>query len=150
VKKALPVVIPLAEFLAVFALPEDSYVKAVCWSQSPPACSFEFSPSPAFFLAVALPFIATTTFALWKGWKDSAASSISAGIALLAGVLFLAIKKEIVLLVLIALLVLLFGGLLSKVETTLEKEEKSLWATVAILGFLIVWILVRMGTGRTV
>jgi len=149
-RKFLPIMMPIAELVVGFILPRDSYIKRTCWSTNPPACSFDFSPSPVFFLAVALPFIVVITLALWRRWKETAVLSISASIALLVGLVFLYPRQGVSLLIVVTLSTLLPWGLSTAVKTPIKKAEWSLWVASAVLSFLTVWGVVQMGMGQAV
>jgi len=122
-RKLLPIMMPVAELVVGFVLPRDSYIKTTCWSKNPPACSFEFSPSPVFFLAVALPFIVVIALVLWRRWKETAVLSISASIALLVGVVLLYPWQGASLLVVVILSALLPWRLSTAVKTPIKKQR---------------------------
>ena len=149
-KRLLPLSIPFVEFALAFAVPRENYVKAVCWSRNPPACSFEFSSSPTFFLAVVLPFVIFTVYALWRKRRETALLSGSAGVTVLIGTALLTVDEGIALLG-----VLLFTPLLQWVGERIlkirpDRGEETLWAVSAVLSFLAVWIVVRMGLAVSV
>ncbi|WP_099211367.1 hypothetical protein [Thermococcus henrietii] len=149
-KRLLPLSIPFVEFALAFAVPRENYVKAVCWSRNPPACSFEFSPSPIFFLAVALPFLILTVYFLWRKRREIALLSGSAGIVVLAGTALLTFDEGIALLTVLLLAPLLQWAGEKVLEIQPDKNEEIIWTISAVLSFLAVWIVVRMGLAVSV
>ncbi|KUH34308.1 hypothetical protein APY94_02290 [Thermococcus celericrescens] len=146
----MPFLLPIVEFALAFAVPREDYVKALCWSRSPPACSFEFSPSPVFFLAVALPFVLLTVLSLWRNWRETAILSGSAGVAVLTGTALLAVHEGIALPTVLLLIPILqwVGERVLKIQV--RRTDKALWTVSAVLSFLAVWIVVRMGLAVSV
>jgi len=146
-KRVVPSMLPIVEFALAFAVPREDYVKAVCWSRNPPACSFEFSPSPIFFLAVALPFAILTVYTLWRKSSKTALLSGSAGIVVLAGTALLTFDEGIALLAVLILTPLLQWAGEKVLNIQPCRDEETLWAVSAVLSFLAVWFVVRMGLG---
>jgi hypothetical protein len=147
---ALPILLPIVEFALAVAVPWEDYVKAVCWSRSPPACSFEFSPSPVFFLAVALPFVVLAVFSLWRNRGKTAILSGSAGVAILIGTALLATHKGIALPAVLLLIPLLQWAGERVLKIRVNGTDKAFWAVSAVLSFLAVWVVARMGLAVSV
>ncbi|NJE53608.1 hypothetical protein [Thermococcus sp. 21S9] len=143
-KRLLPIFIPSVEFALAFVVPWEDCIKAVCWSRNPPACSFEFSPSPIFFLAVALPFLILTVYALWRKQGETALLSGFAGVAVLAGTVLLTVDEGIALLAVLLLTPLLQWAGEKVLEVQPGRNEELIWAISTVLSFLAVWSVVRM------
>ncbi|WP_457742446.1 hypothetical protein [Thermococcus sp.] len=139
-----PILFPVWEFLLVLLLPSGYYVSASCWSFNPPACSFFFRPLLVFFLVVALPFTLVTLPSLWKGWKEIALLSSSAGVTVIIGTALLTFSEGIALLAVLILAPLLQPAFSRIAGLQIERREETLWAVSAVLSFLAVWIVVRM------
>jgi len=142
--------LPFVEFALAFVVPWEDYVKAVCWSRNPPACSFEFSPLPIFILAVALPFLILTVFALWRKRRETALLSGSAGVTVLAGTALLTLDGGIALLTVLLLSPLLQWTGEKVLEIQPDRNEETLWAVSAVLSFLAVWVVIRMSIGLSI
>lgn len=130
------IVFILVEFLALLLIPEDYYVKSLCWSLSPPACNSYFDPSTEFFLLVALPF---AIFAALGGVMVFS----SAGIALLVGLLILKLTD----MPLLAFSAVLFPALLPDKRNRRVRETS---IGIVLITLLLIWLIARMGTAKAI
>lgn len=130
------IVFILVEFLALLLIPEDYYVKSLCWSLSPPACNSYFDPSTEFFLLVTLPF---AIFAALGGVMVFS----SAGIALLVGLLILKLTD----MPLLAFSAVLFPALLPDKRNRRVRETS---IGIVLITLLLIWLIARMGTAKAI
>ncbi|MEO2151568.1 MAG: hypothetical protein ABGW50_02810, partial [Thermococcus sp.] len=96
-------------------------------------------------LAVALPFLILTVYALWQKRRETALLSGSAGIVVLAETALMTFDEGIALLTVLLLAPLLQWAGEKVLEIQPDKNEEIIWTISAVLSFLAVWIVVRMG-----
>ncbi|GAB6135091.1 hypothetical protein [Thermococcus prieurii] len=146
-----PFLFPAWEFLLMILLPSEYYVNASCLQIHPyPICHFYFGPSPFLFLVIALPFTIVALFALWRKRIETALLSGSAGIVVLAGMALLTFDEGIALLTVLLLAPLLQWAGEKVLGIQPDKNGETIWAVSAVLSFLAVWIVARMGPAVSV
>lgn len=137
------IVFILVEFLTLLLIPEDYYVKSLCWSLSPPACNSYFDPSTEFFLLVALPFAIFAALGAVRRWKEGVMVFSSAGIALLVGLLILKLTDMPPL----AFSAVLFPALLPDKRNRRVRETS---IGIVLITLLLIWLIARMGTAKAI
>ncbi|WP_148882334.1 hypothetical protein [Thermococcus aciditolerans] len=146
-----PFLFPAWEFLLMVLLPREYYVGATCLQIHPyPICRFYFEPSPLFFLVAALPFIIVALLALWRDRKGTAVLSASSGVVVLVGLSILRFVGGTALLAVLVLPPLLQWAFARIVGLQIERGEETSWTVSAVLSFLAVWTVVRMGLAVSV
>lgn len=118
--------------------------------EEPSSLLLRVSSLVGLFLAVVLPFIILTVYAFGKKRRETALLSASAGIAVLIGIVLLTVDEKIAPLTVLLLAPLLQWAGEKVLEIQPDRNDETIWAVAAVLSFLAVWIVVRMGLAVSV